>query len=265
MPKRRAIGLAAAALLMLTPGALGCEALRDGVRGVVSAVPDGDTVLLEDGTAIRLIGLQAPKLPLGRDFEPWPLAETARSGLEALVLGQEVRLRHGGERRDRHGRALGQLFLTADDTWIQQRLLALGLARVYSFPDNRACIAELMAAETAARTSRLGIWSNSDYSVRAADQPQLLLARAGHYEIVEGRVLAAGAAGSRIFLNFGRRWKEDFTAVIERAAQKLFAESGLDPLRLDGALVRIRGWVDDRDGPRIEVTHPEQIEVLSTP
>ena len=33
--------------------------------------------------------------------------------------------------------------------------------------------------------------------------------------------------------------------------------------RLEGALVRIRGWVDDRDGPRIEVTHPEQIEVLA--
>jgi hypothetical protein len=35
-------------------------------------------------------------------------------------------------------------------------------------------------------------------------------------------------------------------------------------LALEGALVRIRGWVDDRDGPRIEITHPEQIEVLAT-
>jgi hypothetical protein len=38
----------------------------------------------------------------------------------------------------------------------------------------------------------------------------------------------------------------------------------LDPLRLADALVRVRGWVDSHDGPRIEVTHPEQIEVLAT-
>jgi hypothetical protein len=35
-------------------------------------------------------------------------------------------------------------------------------------------------------------------------------------------------------------------------------------MTLEGALVRIRGWVDDRGGPRIEITHPEQIEVLAT-
>ncbi|WDR04673.1 hypothetical protein PSQ90_10085 [Devosia rhodophyticola] len=45
----------------------------------------------------------------------------------------------------------------------------------------------------------------------------------------------------------------------------MFAGVDLDPLRFEGSLVRIRGWVDERDGPRIEVTHPEQIEVLATP
>ena len=91
-----------------------------------------------------------------------------------------------------------------------------------------------------------------------------LLARAGQYELVEGRVLLADRSGGRVYLNFGRYWKEDFTAVIEAPALRLFAESGFDPLALEDALVRIRGWVDDRDGPRIEVTHPEQIEVLAT-
>jgi micrococcal nuclease len=52
--------------------------------------------------------------------------------------------------------------------------------------------------------------------------------------------------------------------VIEAPALRLFEADGLDPLQLEGALVRIRGWVDDRDGPRIELTHPEQLEVLAT-
>ena len=140
---------------------------------------------------------------------------------------------------------------------------AEGLARVYSFPDNRACLAELMAAETSARTMKLGIWADPYYMVRRADRPETLVERSGQYELVEGRVLLAEKASGRVFLNFGRYWKQDFTAVIDGRALRLFADSGLDPLVLEGALVRIRGWVDDRDGPRIEVTHPEQIEVLA--
>ncbi|MDB5560731.1 MAG: thermonuclease family protein, partial [Hyphomicrobiales bacterium] len=52
--------------------------------------------------------------------------------------------------------------------------------------------------------------------------------------------------------------------VIDGGALSLFAGEKIDPLQLQGALIRIRGWVDDRDGPRILVTHPEQIEVLAT-
>jgi hypothetical protein len=96
-----------------------------------------------------------------------------------------------------------------------------------------------------------------------ADKPDVLLRRTGHYELVEGRVLLADRAGGRLYLNFGRNWKQDFTAVLDAKALKTFAQSGIDPSRFEGSLVRIRGWVDDRDGPRIEVTHPEQIEVLA--
>ncbi len=53
--------------------------------------------------------------------------------------------------------------------------------------------------------------------------------------------------------------------MIEAPALLLFERDGFDPLVLEGALVRIRGWVDERDGPRIEVTHPEQIEVVARP
>lgn len=243
-----------------------CDGLVDGPRGTVTAVTDGDTVMLDTGISIRMVGTQAPKLPLGREgFESWPLADTAKAALETLALGQQVVLRYGGEREDRHGRALGQLFVLGEtEVWLQQAMVGAGLARVYSFPDNRNCLLELFAAESRARTMALGIWSDPYYSVRRADRPQALLQRSGHYELVEGRVLLADAAGGRVYLNFGRYWKEDFTVVIDNTSLRLFEESGLDPEALEGALVRVRGWVDDRDGPRIEVTHPEQIEVLAT-
>jgi micrococcal nuclease len=256
-----------AALSAVSTAALACADLRMAPGGLVVQVTDGDTVVLDSGLVVRLIGTQAPKLSLGReDFEDWPLAPEAKVALEALALNRNVQLGYGGEEIDRYERALAHVFIeTADGPiWAQQAMVAQGLARVYSFPDNRKCLDLLFAAEGRARLSGLGIWRDPYYSVRAANAPGDLLARAGHYELVEGRILLAEQSGGRVYLNFGRFWKEDFTAVIEAPALRLFAAAGIDPLVLDGALVRVRGWVDDRDGPRIEVTHPEQIEVLAT-
>jgi len=249
--------------------AVACDNLREGPRGTVTSVVDGDTVILDSGQQVRLIGTQAPKLPLGRaGFPTWPLADTARSALERLVLGKQARLRYGGGQVDRYGRALAHLFVADGDggeIWAQQAMIEAGLARVYSFPDNRACLPALLASEGHARVMRLGIWADPYYTVRRADRPDALLALTGRYELVEGRVLVADESRGRVFLNFGRLWKEDFTVVMDERAARLFSAGGLDPLRLQGALVRVRGWVDERDGPRIEVTHPEQIEVLATP
>jgi micrococcal nuclease len=256
-----------AALNTVSVAALACEQLRMEPGGIVTSVTDGDTVILDDGRVVRMIGTQAPKLPLDRpDFPTWPLAPEAKAALEAIALNQPVRLGFGGESVDRYGRVLAHVFVAGPEgeIWAQQAMVSKGLARVYSFPDNRACLDLLFAAEGRARLAGLGIWADPYYSTRAANAPGDLLARAGHYELVEGRVLLAERSGGRVYLNFGRFWKEDFTAVIEAPALRLFAEAGMDPLVLENALVRIRGWVDDRDGPRIEVTHPEQIEVLAT-
>ena len=78
-------------------------------------------------------------------------------------------------------------------------------------------------------------------------------------------MLNAEKLGAQVFLNFGRYYKEDFTAVIDARALRLFADAGIDPGKLGNALVRVRGWIDDRDGPRIAITHPEQIELLAIP
>ncbi|WIY52497.1 thermonuclease family protein [Devosia sp. YIM 151766] len=265
---RTAIASLAAALLTGASPAAACEGLRMAPGGLVTEVVDGDTVLLDSGLAVRLIGTQAPKLPLGRDdVSAWPLAPEAKAALENLALRREVQLGYGGEEKDRYGRALAHLFVGSGDSlvWAQMHMIEAGLARVYSFPDNRRCLDQLLAGEARARAERLGIWTDPYYSVRAADRPDEWLDRAGGYELVEGRVLLADKNGPRVYLNFGRFWKEDFTAVIEAPALRLFERDGLDPLLLEGALVRIRGWVDDRDGPRIEVTHPEQIEVVARP
>ncbi len=249
----------------LVQGGQACEGLREGPAGRVVAVVDGDTVILDNDLKVRLIGIQAPKLPLGREgFEPWPLADEARDFLEKLVLGQRVQVRYGGQTRDRHGRVLGHVYGEAGEIWAQGEMLEAGLARVYSFADNRFCLSELLEIEARARAERVGIWDGiAYYRVRSAQRPRAIEQRLDSYEIVEGRVFNAARVGQRVYLNFGDYWKEDFTVVIERPALRLFERAQLDPLDLQDALVRVRGWVELRDGPRIEVTHPEQIEILA--
>ena len=80
---------------------MGCDGLVDGPKGIVASVTDGDTVVLDNGLVVRLIGTQAPKLPLGReDFETWPKAEEARvRARKRWYSANRCDVRHGGEQR----------------------------------------------------------------------------------------------------------------------------------------------------------------------
>jgi micrococcal nuclease len=260
--------LLALALLLVGPThavgiAHGAEDLTPGPRAQVRAVVDGDTVILAtaiDGAdQVRLVGIQAPKLPLGRrGFRTWPLAAAAKSALEELVLGQAVDLAFGGRRLDRHGRLLAHLF-TADGAWVQGALLRAGMARVYSFPDNRSRIADLLAEERAARAARQGIWGHPFYAVREADDLDRHLST---FQVVEGRVAAAARVKGTVYLNFGNDWRTDFTVRLKSPARRLFRGAGIDPLTLEGRRVRVRGWLRRYNGPLIDATHPEQVEIL---
>jgi len=242
-----------------------CDTLTPGPMGRVVEVTDGDTVILDSGEKIRLIGMQAPKLPLGRvGFDKWPYADEAHAFMREFSLGENVRIYYGGARKDRHGRVLGHMFVDDKrENWAQLALIKAGLARVYSFSDNRHCLDELLRAERQARVDRKNIWTHDYYKLRDAQKPAQLEKRQGHYELVEGRIFGVGDTAYRIYLNFGRDWETDFTAVIDRRVVKYFTEAGIDLLKLDDALVRVRGWIDVDDGPRIDVTHPEQIEILA--
>ena len=77
---------------------------------MVAAAIDGDSLTLADGRTVRLVGIQAPKLPKGRpNFAEWPLARAAQGALEELVAGRPVALAFGGARQDRYGRVLAHL------------------------------------------------------------------------------------------------------------------------------------------------------------
>ena len=229
-----------------------------GVHSVV-AVIDGDTLVLEDGTEVRLVGIQAPKLPLGRsDFIAQPLAQLAKEALEAMTLGRSVALSYGGQRIDRWGRRLAHLH---DDAgrWIQGELLARGLARVYTFRDNRALADAMLDAERTARASGRGIWGDPFFAVRAIAETGDFI---DTFQIVEGVVVDAAVVRGRAYLNFGDDWRNDFTITIAPKDRRDFEAAGLELESLAGSVVRVRGWLDSYNGPQIVITHPEQLEIV---
>ncbi len=233
--------------------------LEPGGAGMVARVVDGDTVHLEDGRSVRLVGIQAPKLPLGRPHvRKQPLADASKALLEKLVLGKAVALSYGGRKIDRHGRALAHLH-DEGGRWVQGVLLEQGMARVYSFPDNRMLVGAMLERERAARTAKRGIWRLRFYEIRTPEEANRYI---DTFQLVEGTVLSAARVRGRIYLNFGEDWRSDFTITISKRSARAFKSGEIDPLAWQGRRVRVRGWLSWRNGPMINLTHPEQIEVL---
>jgi micrococcal nuclease len=253
-----------AAWLAVVCPAHACE-LPASATATVASVIDGETLKLTDGRTVRLIGAKAPIPPLGwRGDDPWPFVDDAREALEALAANQQVELRLGGSRIDRHGHLLAQVYVVSGDRrlWLQQALIAKGLARVYSFPDNRACEAELLAREAEARDKQVGLWGSSLYRVASALDLKRLGRLTHSYQLVEGTVASVGEGGGRIYLNFAQDWRRDFTVSVDRKAAPAFAAAGIDLKGLAGKRLRVRGFLAWRNGPMIEASHPEQIELL---
>lgn len=227
-------------------------------RAHVIEVVDADTVRVGNGREVRLVGLQGPKLPLGRpNFRAWPLAEEARAHLVGLVEKRDVTLHFGGAREDRHGRILAHLVNDAG-IWVQGAMLEAGFARVYTFADNRALIGGMLLHEASARAHRRGIWAHPFYRIRG---PEELARDIDSFQIVEARALKATKTRDRTYLNFGADYRTDFTVAIARRDLAAFGR-GFDPTFFEGKTIRVRGWVERLNGPLIDATHPEQIEVL---
>src|SRR5690606_11013395 len=145
--------------------------------------------------------------------------------------------------------------------WVQGELLHAGLARVETTPKTGALAAEMLAAESEARAASRGLWALPAFAVRAPD-PNALAQELDMFQIVEGVVVSATETRDFLYLNFGLDYRTDFTVSIAARDLDDIREQGLEPLDLEGARVRVRGWLHAVNGPMIDVTHAAQIEVL---
>ena len=245
-------GIAAAPVEACPPAATEARA--------VTGVAGGNAVRLDDGTELRLSGVLVPS---ARDLpappEDWPLATQAEAALQRLLTGRTIILAEVGTFRDRYGRRVGHA-ATAHGTWVQSALVEDGMARVAPVPGETDCARELFAREAVARARGAGLWSNPAYAVRPARHTRTLGRLTGTFQIVEGWVADVGVTRGEVFLNFGRNWRWDFTAAVDvrRLPDRDAAVARLRQFK--GRLVRVRGYIERRNGPFIALASPEAIE-----
>lgn len=241
----------AAASLFCCP-ALACNLPAQG-EGRVSAIIDGRTLRLDDGREVRLAGLEL--------LTTTPERRRAAEALTALLDGASVTLRGSHDAPDRYGRQSALVYRDGSDAPVQAALLEQGVAIMAPSVDV-SCVPQLRAAEHSARQAWRGIWSGAA-ALKNTERPGDILAAIGQFGVVEGKVLSVRQAGSITYVNFGRRWTQDFALTISKPTAAAFEDAKIPLKSLENRKVRVRGWIGQRGGPRIEVLKVEQVDVLS--
>jgi micrococcal nuclease len=125
-------------------------------QALVVHVVDGDTLVLEGGLKVRVLGIDAPEMEKSgqpADF----LAHKSKAALRDLTLRKTVRLEYDRQRYDHYGRLLAYLFLP-NGTFVNAELVRQGLARVYFHAPNVRYRDVLLAAQKEALEANRGVW-----------------------------------------------------------------------------------------------------------
>ena len=243
-------GLALISTAVLAPVAASpCRQALQG-SGVVVDVIDARTLRLDDGRDVHLVGIE---LSEAAD------AALAVASLRQLAIGRAVTLHGASDTPDRYGRQPALVFLDQAASALQVSLVAEGVAVHDGGLRDAECADALAVAEAGARVASAGIWNGA--VIKSAKSSGDILTQIGRFAIVEGKVLSVRQAGATTYLNFGRRWTQDFAVTISRRALPSIEAAGVSVKSLEGKSIRVRGWVGARGGPRIEVTSAAQIEM----
>ena len=103
------------------------EFLLDSETAVVERVIDGDTIVIDNKTSVRLLGINSPE-------RGEPYYNEAKEFLEMIVLNKTVELKFGKDKYDMYHRILAYVFLRGEN--VNLELVDEGLANFY-FPSGR--------------------------------------------------------------------------------------------------------------------------------
>lgn len=134
----------------------------------VKRVYDGDTITLENGKRVRLLGINTPEIEShyrqGEDG-----GQNAKQWLKDKLQEGSVFLEYDIQKRDKYGRSLAHLF-SVDGKHMNKELVQAGLAVLSIIPPNVRYADELIKAEKSAQQQDLGIWGMESYQAISINQ-----------------------------------------------------------------------------------------------
>ena len=135
----------------------------------VRHVSDGDTLILQDGERVRLIGVDTPEMHDRRrnrddakrnhlsEKTVAEYAEKAKEFVKDAVQGRSVRLEYDWERKDKYGRTLAYVYRETDGAFLNAEILREGYGFAYlAFPFKHSDEFRRLAAE--AKAGGKGLW-----------------------------------------------------------------------------------------------------------
>ena len=218
----------------------------EGAVVVVKKVIDGDTLRLQDGRSVRLLGVNAPEVTHGANAGQ-PFGVESRAAVVAFIAraNKKVRLTAEAQALDAYGRSLAHVY-DLQGRSLAVNLLAQGMALQIAVPPNTDQAACLLAVERKARQSRLGLWRSDFWAAKGATG---LGVKDKGFRLVRAKVAAVTINKSvwleldgNLAVQIPRRYWRDFTlANGEPYKQK-------DWLALRGITIEVRGWINPRTG-----------------
>lgn len=225
------------------------------IEAGVSHIYDGDTVKLQSGERVRLLGINTPEMNY-KTGSPEPLAAEAKKALQDILYrnNNRINLRLGEVKRDRYKRLLAHAY-TDNGESIAASLLERGLATTLVIPPNTFNIECYQQYEDRAREQRRGIWALPGYQTLSSDSLHPDKTRKGYY-IVKGKVIQVKHARRYIWLSL-----QGFVALrISRDDLEYFA--AFDPSTLQDKIVIARGWVYPEQGELVmRIRHPSALQI----
>jgi len=136
----------------------------------VKRVVDGDTLVLENGERVRLIGIDTPEMhesnKLYRDSQrsQQDIATIKALGRRAylftkdLVEGKRVSLEFDVEKYDKYDRLLAYVYLKEDGTFVNAKIVEAGFASLMTIPPNVKYADLFLKLYQEARKDKRGLW-----------------------------------------------------------------------------------------------------------
>jgi endonuclease YncB( thermonuclease family) len=234
--------------------------LKRGDTRAIARVVDGETLALDDGRLVRLIGALAPRAgDVGATAGSWPPENATRTALAALAEGRSATLWHDTAQSDRYGQVLAHVMIGAD--WLQGTLVARGLARAYGRPGIDACAEALAKIERRAREEEIGLWANAAYRVRVASRGDWE-GVAGQFHVVSGTVRRVSRGSGEVYVTLGARRGRAYPIAAVVAGNRSDLTGGMVPRTLVGRRVLVRGWIEQRRGPVVVIDSKSQLELV---